>query len=262
MTIEEIKNYIQSQLYERLASPYFSTLVGSWIFWNHKYLLLYFSSLEATAKIKLMEDFYPSAFCSFSHFILLPALSALLFLVIYPAPSGAAYFIWVRYQRFLQEQKQSLTNEKLLSLEDSRRIRTEIIELENRYDATLKSREAMIESLREKIVDLGEASKQEARPEDKASTPNDIFSEMKQLPKEDRDCAETVIQVLRDLHPHPQTVAKIRFNLPDDYIDVLDSATIDHILNQLTRIGATQSSGFGHKLTPEGVEYAVSNLAT
>lgn len=115
--IQEAINSIKLQIHDRVSSPFFSAFTAASIFVNHKFFMVLFSNETVTIKFELIANLYPNNIDYIFGFIRDPAVSAIIFLTLYPIPSAGIYWIWVRYQRFLQNQKQKLFKERLISRE-------------------------------------------------------------------------------------------------------------------------------------------------
>ena len=125
--IEEIKNSIKAKLYDSTYTPFMSSYIVSWIFLNHKYLLIYFGDFKNKLSLLRMYEITLSD-------MLIPLIVALIYVYIYP------YFFKKFYSYTLNKQKEQLIikqeveNKKLLSVEQSREMRLEQYKFEDIID--------------------------------------------------------------------------------------------------------------------------------
>lgn len=146
VVFDEYFKSVRAQLYERATSPLLGAFTASWIAWNYKFLTVLFSSLPIHDKFIFIEALYPSTNVIISKLAFFPLVSSVLFLFIYPWPARWA-FMWWKYHKVKQrKEKQKLEDGDLLSVEQSREIRREILEVENKFDQILQHKDREAES--------------------------------------------------------------------------------------------------------------------
>ena len=152
---EDVTKSIKSSLYDRVSSPLFGAFTLSWGIWNYKLLLTLLSSMDVQNKIKHIEtilypDYQTLLLIGFAY----PLVASVLFIFIYPIPAKFIYQYWHSQQIHLKKIKQNIEDETPLTIEESREIRREILNLESQYEAELNRRGAENDRLRELVRDL------------------------------------------------------------------------------------------------------------
>lgn len=157
--IEQIKEAVQVYLNEKMYSPFYSTLIASWLVWNWKIIYITFfidSNLLAQQK-NLLKIEYLQFFYSFStrpietglHLIVLPVVST--YLIIYILNPIAS--------RFLVKYLQNHNNNELITLEKEREL--------------LKLKESKLNVFKQAI----KIQKEEERIEDESKTQEQKWQE-------------------------------------------------------------------------------------
>jgi hypothetical protein len=268
MTIEELTNSIKGQLYDRLSSPYFGAFAAAWIMTNVKFLIVLFSSEDVLSKFVMIELLYPDRKTFLYHIIVYPATSAFLFVLIYPFPAGATYTVWTYYQRFLQHWKQKITSERLLPLEKSQKILSEVRTIAEKYENILDEKDREIEKLKEAITNFTNDEKSPAPQEEKTTKPTkySVHDLEDFIKSENNDDAigefQDILTSVRRTHPAPVSANSIHKALRQGPYkganSSFDVARIDHLLRKLTEAGAVINTGGRYKLSPLGLEYVVA----
>ena len=153
--IEDVTKSIESSLYDRVSSPLFGAFTLSWGVWNYKLLLTLLSSMNVQSKIEHIEtvlysDYQALILIGFIY----PLITSVLFILIYPFPAKFIYQYWHSQQIQLKTIKQNIEDETPLTIEESREIRREILNLESQYEAELNRRSAENDRLRELVKEL------------------------------------------------------------------------------------------------------------
>jgi len=152
---EDVTKSIKSSLYDRVSSPLFGAFTLSWGIWNYKLLLTLLSSMDVQSKVKYIETIlYPDYQTLLSIGFVYPLIASVLFIFIYPIPAKFIYQYWHSQQIHLKRIKQNIEDETPLTIEESREIRREILNLESQYDAELNRRGAENDRLRDLVRDL------------------------------------------------------------------------------------------------------------
>lgn len=176
---EDVTKSIKSSLYDRVSSPLFGAFTLSWGIWNYKLLLALLSSMDVQNKIKYIEtilypDYQTLLLIGFAY----PLVASVLFIFIYPIPARFIYQYWHSQQIHLKTIKQNIEDEIPITIEESRDIRREILNLESQYDAELNRRSAENDRLRELVRDtenelLNAKQKNSQKLADKTQNSND-----------------------------------------------------------------------------------------
>ncbi|MFN5166116.1 MAG: hypothetical protein ACK5JG_12330 [Pseudomonadota bacterium] len=149
--LNEILQTTRSTLAERLASPLIGGFLVSWCLWNWKFLVILFSDAGVTQTFTLIHTFvFPDTASIITKGILYPLLTTLIYVFVYPYPARQVYGFTLRQQRAANRLRQTISEETLLTLEESRALRSEYVEHER------KSQES-IERLSEEIARLNAA---------------------------------------------------------------------------------------------------------
>lgn len=177
---EQFTNSIKATLYDRISNPLSNSFLFSWVLWNYKIIVILFSSLRPYEKISEIDifisttvfkvDFYEPLGYWCSNGFLFPLLSALLYLYIYPIPSKIIYEHWLGKQKELQDLKNKVDEVKLLSFEDSQRIKKSALDMEFSYVDYMSEKDSQLnktkldyedlKSLHQKCSDENESLKQ------------------------------------------------------------------------------------------------------
>lgn len=150
--IDDIVKDFKASLYERVASPLFLTFVGSWLIWNFRIVLVVTSSSEIDAKLLRISSLVPIEMLDkLWHFAIGPLFTATAFLLLYPFPAKWIYKYWHERQKELKEIKQKIEDDTPLTNEASRAIKSQMRELQFRYETDLDQRNLLVGTLKQKI---------------------------------------------------------------------------------------------------------------
>lgn len=172
--IEDLTTTIKAQLYERVSSPLLSSFSLSWCGWNYKFLLIVFSGMSSHEKIIYIDmNLFPNFMAMLTHGIILPLVTSLLLIFVYPIPAEFIYKHVKIQQRRLKEIQQSIDDESPLSKEQARKIRKESLEIQLKYDNEIDAKtsenarlKAMISELQQKIDESTEVLRSYETPKD------------------------------------------------------------------------------------------------
>lgn len=150
--MDNLLNSIKAVLYERTTSPMIGAFVVSWLGWNYRTVVIMFSELPAIQKFNYIENtLYPSYVQSGLFLLLLPAVTAAIYLFALPYPARFVHKFWRQRQKELRDDKLSVENATLLSVEESRSIRQRVIDIQSEYDRALSHSESEVENLKESL---------------------------------------------------------------------------------------------------------------
>lgn len=144
---DETKKSVESILTQRLSSPFYGTLIISWLIWNWKiiYLTIFISEDNITGtKI----DYIIKNYNDIWHIVWFPLISTVLLLTVIPLVTNHAYWLDLIYTNWRETKKQSVEMKQLLTLEQSVKLREQIINLEKSYDTLLAQKDSEIEQLK------------------------------------------------------------------------------------------------------------------
>lgn len=145
--IEETKKSIQSIFYQRVSSPFYGTLITSWIIWNWKiiYLTLFISEKKITeSKI----DYIVSNYSESNNLVWLPLLSTILLLTIVPFITNGAYWLDLMFNNWRESKKNTIERKQLLTIEQSINLREQIVNMEARFESLLADKNSEIEQMK------------------------------------------------------------------------------------------------------------------
>lgn len=149
--LDDIIQATRQTLLERIASPLLGSFTLAWCAWNWKFLIIIFSSATVSQTFRLVEqEAFPDASVMVFKGILLPLISALIYVFVYPYPARYIYEFTLRRQRELNETKKRIADETPLTIEESRRLRAEYVEYE-------RKQKAIVAELNEEISRLNAA---------------------------------------------------------------------------------------------------------
>lgn len=113
--------------------------------------MIVFSDATVSQTFSLVDKLaFPDSYAIATRGVTLPLLSALAYIFIYPYPARMIYAFTLRRQREINETRQRIVEETLLTVEESQRIRAEYVEYDRRNKET-------VERLREEITRLNVA---------------------------------------------------------------------------------------------------------
>lgn len=186
-------NSIKAQLYDRIVSPLSGALIISWCLWNHKVLLVVFSSEIIQYKLNFIDTFYSLPFTSYFwtpdspvsnalvNGLFGPIFTTFIYIFIYPAFAVPVYMFSLWIQKIYERAKNYHQQGRLLTFEQSIDLHKRIAELELDQEKTHKKYLENIEALQmdshEKEVELRDI-------QDKY---NSLLSEEKKSKKNDQD---------------------------------------------------------------------------
>lgn len=151
--MEDLIKSIKAHLYDKATSPLFGTFAVSWGIWNYKFVLVLFSSMSVDKKIDYISTLlFPHLHSYLLQGALYPLLTAVFFIFAYPFPAKFVYSFTRKQQKELREIKQKIEDETPLTIEESRKIRREIVNLELEFERELERKDSEIQKLKD-IVD-------------------------------------------------------------------------------------------------------------
>jgi hypothetical protein len=124
-----IKDSIKAKLYDFAYTPFMSSYVISWILFNHKYLLVYFSGSALDNKLLNLEK------CHIE--FLFPLYIALIYVFIYPALALIFYYATLWYNKQSMAIKQRIEDETPVTQEQARELKREHYKLADERDKAL-----------------------------------------------------------------------------------------------------------------------------
>jgi hypothetical protein len=150
--MQDIKKSISTILYERTTSPFYGTLITSWIIWNWKIIYLtFFISENKIVQNKI--DYIAENYCDIHHLLTYPLVSTIVLLTLIPFLVNGAYWISLSFSNWRLTQKNLIEKKQLLTVEQSIELREQILKQEERFSKLVDDRNLEIEQLKEIISD-------------------------------------------------------------------------------------------------------------
>ncbi|WP_264404004.1 ELKS/Rab6-interacting/CAST family protein [Vibrio owensii] len=156
--LDDVVTSVKAYLYERAVSPLLGSLVISWCAWNYKFLLLLVSGLKYQEKLRLINVLYSSDYEIYFQGLLFPFLTSMAYLFLFPYPSKWVYKFSLSRQKVLNDLKNEIQENELLTLEQSKAIRYQLAEAERQFeelserkDRAIESRDKDLHQLREEL---------------------------------------------------------------------------------------------------------------
>lgn len=205
--IDDLLKSAKESIIERLTSPLLGSFAIACALWNYKFIVILFSENSVTQTFNLIHSIvFTNNLDIFINGILLPLSSTLAYVFLYPYPAKFVYGFTLNRQREINQLRQKIENETLLSIEESRKIRSRYIELDR------KSRDE-IENLNKEISKLKDINqqfiKQPSSQEDSNSTEDEKISDsqLNLLKTIENEGGKTTLEVLinQDINSKIQT---------------------------------------------------------
>lgn len=159
--MDDVVKSIKAHLYDRVVSPLFGAFLISWCIWNYRVIFVLLSSEIIQYKFNYIDEYYSSFFYygsfSVSKLLLIgiaaPVFSAFLYIYAYPFLALPVYKFSLSRQKRLNEVKNEIEGNTLLTLDKSRRIIQDAKKMQIEYNKQMEIAEEEIESLRKIISD-------------------------------------------------------------------------------------------------------------
>lgn len=144
---DETKKSVESILSQRLTSPFYGTLIISWLIWNWK--IIYLTIFISDDKITGNKIDYIIANCNDTwHLVYYPLFSTAAILLLLPFVTNGAYWLDLIFNKWRVNKKNFVEGKQLLSIEQSLDIREQIVKMENRFETLVSDKNAEIAQLK------------------------------------------------------------------------------------------------------------------
>jgi len=124
----ELSNQIKAQLYDRATSPLFGTFAFSWVAWNFRTVIVFFSDDALTVKLNYLDSLYPSLEAYLTRGLGFPILSTALFILFYPYPAKIAYRHWQKQHALIKKIQQEIEDTTPLTQDEAQALRKATLE--------------------------------------------------------------------------------------------------------------------------------------
>ncbi len=155
---EDSINAVKAILYERISQPLLYSFCLSWIIINYKFFIVFFGEANPQLKIELMKLYVFNSTNWYSHWTLkgfiYPLSGSLFYLFIYlPKIAKPIYSHWLKHVTEIARSKNEIEENQLLTIEESRKIRRQILETEIEFDKVIQDKNALIDDLKSQLLD-------------------------------------------------------------------------------------------------------------
>lgn len=152
MVDNDLVKSLKAALYDRTSSPLFGSFVLSWLVWNHRFIFLMLDGMSVLEKFAYVDQIlYPNFWWSILQLFIGPLITGVLFIYVYPGPAQIIFRHWKNQQKKLNDIKVSIDNEKLLTREESKRLRASLAESQIDYENDLKQKSDEIGNFKEAL---------------------------------------------------------------------------------------------------------------
>lgn len=150
MDIKEFGNSINKILNERLTSPFYGSLIVSWLLINWKivYLTLFVDSSEIDSN---KIDYILSNYSSYWSVFIFPIVSAIVLITVMPFVTYYAYSLSLYFADKRQNRKIEVEKSQVLTVEQSLQIRSEIRNQKVLFNNLLEEKNSEIDQLKLQI---------------------------------------------------------------------------------------------------------------
>jgi hypothetical protein len=151
---DDLITSIKASLYDRTVSPLFGAVAISWSLWNYRLFVVLFSSMPVAEKLQFIDDaLYGTWHARLGVLLVYPICTALAFIFLYPYPAKAVYQFWGSRQKELKEIRQRIEDDTPLTIDESRRIRRQVIDIRVEYEQQLRRSAEETEHLKQAIAE-------------------------------------------------------------------------------------------------------------
>lgn len=155
--MDDLIKSFKAQLYDRVTSPLFSSLLIAWATWNHRIFFALLSSSDVAKRFEIIDEvLYPTWKEVLGRGTVYPLLSALFLIYVFPVPARWAYEYTRSEQKRLKAIQQRIDDETPITQEDARELRVAIRKADSEFEKALEERHKIIEKLRSEVNSLRE----------------------------------------------------------------------------------------------------------
>ncbi|HIF9255746.1 TPA: hypothetical protein ACX6Q6_002742 [Photobacterium damselae] len=152
--IADAMTSIKAYLYEKAVSPLLGSLIISWCAWNYKFLLMLVSGLSFPDKLRYINILYTDDYLFYGQGIIFPFITSMVYLFVFPFPAKWVYQFSLKRQQVLNELKNKVQENELLTLEQSKAIRNQLAETEKHFEDLVERKERALEARDKEISEL------------------------------------------------------------------------------------------------------------
>lgn len=153
--LDDFRKSINSTLYERVASPFYGTLIFTWLVWNWKIVYLTLFVNEDTINGNKI-DYILGNYAEVNNLVIYPIVSTIILLTIIPFITNGAFWLHLKFHKWRVEKKHEVEKSQLLTLEQSINLRSEIADNDKLFEGMLTGKDSEIKILK---IQLEEAQR-------------------------------------------------------------------------------------------------------
>lgn len=192
--IDDFKKSFNEIIYERTTSPFYGTIITSWLIWNWRIIYLTFFVSEKRIKGHKI-DYILDNYSDVEHIIIYPLISTLFLLTVIPFLSNGAFWLSLKFNKWKVDQKNMVDKKQLLSIEQSIELIEQIAKQEERFAKLVEDKNLEIKQLN---LELQEYRKINAPTLDdvvditskKANSDSELNDFVERLKKNDKELKE------------------------------------------------------------------------
>lgn len=153
MTLEDVRKSIDKIIHERLTSPFWGTLLVSWLFWNWRvpYVSLFVSE-KALGTTRI--DYIINNCTNIWKLVYNPLISTAIILFLFPFLSELIYRVTLWFAKRKRDMKKKFEKKELLSVEQSLALYDQMDKQEQKYNTRLNQKDNEIELLKTRVEEL------------------------------------------------------------------------------------------------------------
>jgi hypothetical protein len=180
--LEEIITAAKEQAAERLASPIIGSFAVSWCLWNYKFLVILFSQASVSVTFALISKLaFPDTWSIAMRGVVLPLVSAAAYIFLYPYPAKFVYGFTRRRQKELNELRQEIEDETLLTREESRVLRSEALRADIAHREEMDRLNAELATAKAEIARMASAPSPSPAPEAPSPIPRRLTGSQSEM---------------------------------------------------------------------------------
>ena len=144
----EFYKSIKSILHERISSPFYGSLIVSWLIWNWKIVYVTFF-VDARILTVNKIDYIINNCNDFHHLVTFPIVSTVVLLTIAPFLTNGAYWVTMKFDQWRISIKNEIEQKQLLTIEQSLQLRLEYQQMEEKFENMIAAKDQEINGLKQ-----------------------------------------------------------------------------------------------------------------